>query len=117
MGKSVFKDLIREIKGSLGRFISIMAITAIGAAFFAGVTASSGDMKRSSDNYYDEYNMNDIRIISSIGLTDDDLQVIAKVQGVKGGSNNHLPLIKMLIYITSYNFALKGIHDITETCA
>lgn len=33
MGKSVFKDLIREIKGSLGRFISIMAITAIGAAF------------------------------------------------------------------------------------
>ena len=78
MGKSVFKDLIREIKGSLGRFISIMAITAIGAAFFAGVTASSGDMKRSSDNYYDEYNMNDIRIISSIGLTDDDLQVIAK---------------------------------------
>ena len=63
MGKSVFKDLIREIKGSLGRFISIMAITAIGAAFFAGVTASSGDMKRSSDNYYDEYNMNDLRII------------------------------------------------------
>ena len=41
MGKSVFKDLIREIKGSLGRFIAIMAITAIGAAFFAGVTASS----------------------------------------------------------------------------
>ena len=80
MGKSVFKDLIREIKGSLGRFIAIMAITAIGAAFFAGVTASSGDMKRSSDNYYDEYNMNDLRIISSIGLTDDDLQVIAKVQ-------------------------------------
>ena len=55
MGKSLFKDLIREIKGSLGRFISIMAITAIGAAFFAGVTASSGDMKRSSDNYYDEF--------------------------------------------------------------
>lgn len=80
MGKSVFKDLIREIKGSLGRFIAIMAITAIGAAFFAGMSRISGDMKRSSDNYYDEYNMNDLRIISSIGLTDDDLQVIAKVQ-------------------------------------
>ena len=95
MGKSVFKDLIREIKGSLGRFISIMAITALGAAFFAGVTASSGDMKRSSDNYYDEYNMNDIRIISSIGLTDDDLQVIAKVQGVKAvyGANSKDVLI------------------------
>ena len=95
MGKSVFKDLIREIKGSLGRFIAIMAITAIGAAFFAGVTASSGDMKRSSDNYYDEYNMNDLRIISSIGLTDDDLQVIAKVQGVKAvyGANSKDVLI------------------------
>ena len=72
-----------------------MAITAIGAAFFAGVTASSGDMKRSSDNYYDEYNMNDLRIISSIGLTDDDLQVIAKVQGVKAvyGANSKDVLI------------------------
>lgn len=83
MRKAVFKDFIRNIKGSLGRFFAIMAIVAIGVAFFAGVTASSGDMKHSSDSYYDEYNMNDIRILSSIGFTSQDIEAVSKVYGVK----------------------------------
>lgn len=83
MRKAVFKDFIRNIKGSLGRFFAIMAIVAIGVAFFAGVTASSGDMKHSSDSYYDEYNMNDIRILSSIGFTSQDIEAVSKVSGVK----------------------------------
>ncbi len=83
MRKAVFKDFIRNIKGSLGRFFAIMAIVAIGVAFFAGVTASSGDMKYSSDSYYDEYNMNDIRILSSIGFTSQDIEAVSKVSGVK----------------------------------
>ncbi len=83
MRKAVFKDFIRNIKGTLGRFFAIMAIVAIGVAFFAGVTASSGDMKHSSDSYYDEYNMNDIRILSSIGFTSQDIEAVSKVSGVK----------------------------------
>lgn len=83
MRKAVFKDFIRNIKGSLGRFFAIMAIVAIGVAFFAGVTASSGDMKYSSDSYYDEYNMNDIRILSSIGFTSQDIEAVSKISGVK----------------------------------
>lgn len=83
MRKAVFKDFIRNIKGTLGRFFAIMAIVAIGVAFFAGVTASSGDMKYSSDSYYDEYNMNDIRILSSIGFTSQDIEAVSKVSGVK----------------------------------
>lgn len=95
MKKSVFKDFIREIKGSLGRFFAIMAIVAIGVAFFAGITASSNDMKHSSDSYYDEYNMNDIRILSSIGLTTDDMDAISKVDGVKAvyGANTQDVLV------------------------
>lgn len=95
MKKSVFKDFIREIKGSLGRFFAIMAIVAIGVAFFAGITASSSDMKHSSDSYYDEYNMNDIRILSSIGLTADDMDEISKVDGVKAvyGANTQDVLV------------------------
>ena len=95
MKKSVFKDFIREIKGSLGRFFAIMAIVAIGVAFFAGITASSNDMKHSSDLYYDEYNMNDIRILSSIGLTADDMDEISKVDGVKAvyGANTQDVLV------------------------
>ena len=84
MGKSVWKDLFREIKRTFGRFIAIFAIVAIGVAFFAGVTASSNDMKNSTDNYYDDYNMSDLRLLSSIGFNEDDINVIREVQGVKG---------------------------------
>ena len=83
MGKTVFKDVIRQIKRSRGRFFAIMAIVAIGVAFFAGVTASSKDMKYSSDAYYDEYNMYDIRIVSSIGFTADDIAAIRNIKGIK----------------------------------
>ena len=95
MRKAVFKDFIRNIKGSLGRFFAIMAIVAIGVAFFAGVTASSGDMKHSSDSYYDEYNMNDIRILSSIGFTSQDIDAVSKVYGVKAvyKTNTHDVLV------------------------
>ncbi len=95
MRKAVFIDFIRNIKGSLGRFFAIMAIVAIGVAFFAGVTASSGDMKHSSDSYYDEYNMNDIRILSSIGFTSQDIEAVSKVYGVKAvyKTNTHDVLV------------------------
>ena len=95
MRKAVFKDFIRNIKGSLGRFFAIMAIVAIGVAFFAGVTASSGDMKHSSDSYYDEYNMNAIRILSSIGFTSQDIEAVSKVYGVKAvyKTNTHDVLV------------------------
>ena len=94
MGKSVFKDLIRDKRFAWKIYFN-NGNHSHRSCIFAGVTASSGDMKRSSDNYYDEYNMNDIRIISSIGLTDDDLQVIAKAQGVKAvyGANSKDVLI------------------------
>ena len=84
MGKSVWKDLFREIKRTFGRFIAIFAIVAIGVAFFAGVTASSNDMKNSTDNYYDDYNMSDLRLLSSIGFNEDDIKAIRAVDGVKG---------------------------------
>ena len=95
MRKAVFKDFIRNIKGTLGRFFAIMAIVAIGVAFFAGVTASSGDMKHSSDSYYDEYNMNDIWILSSIGFTSQDIEAVSKVSGVKAvyKTNTHDVLV------------------------
>lgn len=84
MGKMVVKDTFREIKNSFGRFFAIFAIVAIGVAFFAGVTASSEDMKHSSDCYYDEYNLMDLRILSGVGFTDEDIDAIRNTEGVEG---------------------------------
>ncbi len=53
MPSSYLKDIFREIKISLGRFLSILCIVAIGVAFFAGIKASAPDMKNSADMYFD----------------------------------------------------------------
>ena len=57
MGLILIKDLLREIRKSFSRFFSIFAICLIGVAFFAGVSASSGDMKESANTYYKNTNL------------------------------------------------------------
>lgn len=84
MSASLIKDTIREIKGSLGRFLSILMIVAIGCAFFAGVKASVPDMKYTADQYFDEFHLMDIRIVSTMGLTQGDVDAIREVEGVAG---------------------------------
>ncbi|MFA5523270.1 MAG: FtsX-like permease family protein [Tissierellales bacterium] len=77
------KDTFKDIKNSLGRFISIVAIIALGVAFFAGVKVSPEVMEYTADKYYDDYNLMDLRIVSTLGLTEDDLNEISSIPGVK----------------------------------
>ena len=79
----LWKDFLREIRKSSNRFIAIFAIVFIGVAFFAGVKATAPEMKSSMDAYYDEYNLMDIRIMSTLGLTQDDINAIAKTDQVE----------------------------------
>ena len=71
-----------EIRRSMGRFLSIFFIVAIGCAFFSGIRASEPDMRYSGDAYFDRKNMMDIEVISTLGLTEDDLDAIRNVDGV-----------------------------------
>ena len=66
MNTALIKDILREIRKSLGRFLSILLIVALGVAFFAGVRASVPDMKYTADAYFDEYNMQDIQLLSTV---------------------------------------------------
>lgn len=84
MLKPLSKDTFREIKRSFGRFFSIFSIVFIGVAFFAGVKASAPDMKYTADNYYDDNNLMDIKILSNVGFTDDDVDKIQDISGVGG---------------------------------
>lgn len=80
--KALRKDFYMEIRRSLGRFMSIFFIVAIGCAFFSGIRASEPDMRYSGDAYFDDKNMMDIEVISTLGLTEDDLHAIEDVDGV-----------------------------------
>ena len=109
MKNALVKDTVREIKKSIGRFLSIFAIVGIGVAFFAGVKEGEPVMKVSADKYFDEYNLMDIRVVSPIGLTDDDVAEIKKLDGIKGIFPTHS--IDVLTEINSSEFVLK-VHGI-----
>ena len=82
MKNMLLKDFTREIRRNKGRFLSIFFIVLLGSAFFSGIRSSGGDMKYSADVYYDDTDMMDIRVLSTLGLTDDDLKDIENAGGV-----------------------------------
>ena len=81
--KAMHKDFWMEIRKSKARFISIFMIVALGVAFFSGIQASSPDMRFSGDAYYDETNLMDIKVMGTLGLTEDDVAAIKQVDGVE----------------------------------
>lgn len=83
MNRILIKDFTREIQGNKGRFFSIFFIVLLGSAFFSGIRSTGGDMKYSADIYYDETNMMDIRILSTVGLDEDDIEDIGSCGGVE----------------------------------
>ena len=80
--KALHKDFWMEIRKNKARFISIFCIVALGVAFFSGIQAASPDMRYSGDAYFDEKNLMDIQVMSTMGLTEDDLDAIRAVDGV-----------------------------------
>ncbi len=81
--RALRKDFFMEIRKSLNRFLSIFLIVALGVAFFAGLRATNPDMRLTADNYYDISNLMDIRVLSTLGLTEGDVKAITEVEGVK----------------------------------
>lgn len=83
MKTAFFKDVIRDIKKSKGRFFSIFAIIALGVAFFSGIKVAPIDMKRTADKYYDDYNFMDLTLYSTLGFIDEDIDEIRKVENIE----------------------------------
>ena len=74
---------IREIKSSFRRFLSLLVMSMLGVGVFVGLKMSSPDMIKSLDTYYDNKDMYDVKVISTLGLTNDDLNEIKRQKYVK----------------------------------
>ena len=74
--KAYSKSILREIKSSKARFISILVIILLGVAFYSGIKASGPNMKAAIENFYNEYNLMDAKIVSSVGLSQEDLKLL-----------------------------------------
>ncbi len=83
MKKALLKDSLKEIRNTYKRFISILLMAFLGVGFFAGMRAASPDMISTIDNYFDRQNVYDIQILSTLGLTNEDIEELEQVEGVK----------------------------------
>ena len=83
MKKALHKDFWMEIKKTKARFISIFCIVSLGVAFFSGIQASSPDMRLSGDAYYTENKMMDLKVVGTLGLTENDVDTLKKIEGVE----------------------------------
>ena len=93
MKSAFWKDTFREIWKTKNRFISIFAIIAIGVGFFAGVKASSADMKQSENAYYVKSHLMDVQVISTLGFGEKDIEAfrsLAGIQSVMHSNTAHL---------------------------
>ncbi|MBQ4583388.1 MAG: FtsX-like permease family protein [Bacilli bacterium] len=85
--KTLIKESFVSIKKSYKRFISILAIVLLGVGFFAGIKATSPDMQDTLNNYYEETNFQDINLLSTWGVTEEEIAYLQEqgynVEGIK----------------------------------
>lgn len=114
---SLLKDGYREIKYSFKRFLSILLMSFLGVGFFAGIRAASYDMKATLDEYYKLAKVFDIEIISTLGLTYEDIESLKKLDGIEEISsgfskdillrlNGNSYAAKLMTYNSEMNLAL-----------
>lgn len=77
------KNFYMEIRKSIGRFLSIFFIVAMGVAFFSGIRAAEPDMRYSADSYFDRNEFMDIQVMGTLGITEKDVAAIEQVEGVE----------------------------------
>lgn len=84
-----------------------MFIVMLGAAFFSGIRSTKNDMHVSADSYYDRVNFMDIRVVSTLGLTEDDLEDMRNTEGVAAVTGGYTA--EVLNEQSDMEFALKVI--------
>ncbi|MDE5804318.1 MAG: FtsX-like permease family protein [Lachnospiraceae bacterium] len=77
------KTTLREIKQSLGRYLAILAIVALGVGFFSGLKVTMDSMVVSADNYLSEAQLFDYRLLSTLGFEEEDVEALAAKDGVR----------------------------------
>ncbi len=88
MSSGMIKTTIREIRGSLGRYMAIFAIVMLGVGLFAGLKATTPAMIATENTYLMQQNFFDFRLLSTIGFTEDDVETLmslSEVADVEGG--------------------------------
>ena len=79
----LYKLSFTKMRKNIGRFLSVLFIVALGVGFFAGLRETTPDIETTLDNYYDEHNLMDFKIVSTGGLTEDDVTSLKELENVE----------------------------------
>lgn len=90
MNKKLLTHSLRKIKDNVKRFISLFFMAFLGVGFFVGIKATSPNMMKSLDEYFDKHSVYDIEVTSTLGLTDKDIDEIKKLDGVKDVTGSYM---------------------------
>ncbi|MDO5044256.1 MAG: hypothetical protein Q4E22_03020, partial [Coriobacteriia bacterium] len=106
---SFSKNIWRSIKGHISRFLALFAIVALGAGVFAGLRMFVPDMIHSADTIYDEDRLIDFRIVSTLGIVEEDVEAVLETDGVEGAKPIILNEIALANPEKSLQISLEGI--------
>lgn len=81
--KAYTKDIIKTIVKGKKRFMALAVIAALGVCMMSGLKASCDDLRYSADEFYDQQNLFDIMVVSTLGLTEEDVEALAKIDGIE----------------------------------
>lgn len=81
--KAFHKDVLRAVTHSWSRFLALFVIVALGAGFYSGLRTTALNMRATADAYYDDTRFFDVRLVSTFGFTDDDVEAIRATEGVE----------------------------------
>ena len=117
MKNAMQKDFWREIGHTRSRFFSIMILVALSVAFLSGLKATAPDMKHTGDDYLDSLHLADIQVLSTLGLTDEDIAALRaqdKIEDAEGeyvidafASSDSLDAVVKVLSLTDH-----GISDV-----
>ena len=112
--KAMVKNLFRTIKGSFGRYLAIVLIIALGASMFVGLLSTKSDMVATGQKYLDEQNMFDLRLISTYGWTQKEVEAVKGLAGVTGAEGQYSK-DAILYYGENEDGSVYQIHSIPES--
>lgn len=90
MKSAMQKDFWREIKHTKSRFFSMMILVALSVAFLSGLKATAPDMKHTGDDYLDSLHLADIQVLSTLGLTDDDIDALRAQKNIENAEGEYV---------------------------
>ena len=101
----IMTDALREIRHTRSRFLSLLVLSALSVCFLAGLRATAPDMKNSADLYFDQQKLMDLRITSTLGLTEEDAAALERQEGVLAVERAYT--VDAMVHLTDDDYIVK----------